>query len=70
MINAKKARELAEANKISNAMANIEKSIRKAVEGGRDYIISMEVITESISQTLSDAGYKVEQQISGTKISW
>ncbi len=70
MINAKKARELAEVNKVSNAIANIEKSIKKAVERGRDSIITMEVITEAMLQTLTDAGYKVEQQISGTKISW
>lgn len=70
MINAKKARELAEKNRVSNIMAKIEKQIRKAVEAGRDYIISMEAITPEMSQELSDAGYKVEQQISGVKISW
>ena len=70
MLDAKKARELAEKNRISNIKAKIEKQIRKAVEAGRDYIVSMEAINDEITQKLSEAGYKVEQQISGTKISW
>lgn len=70
MLNAKKAREQADANKIACALADIEKNIKKAVEKGRDHIITLAVVSDPVVQTLIDNGYKVEQQMSGTKISW
>lgn len=70
MLNAKKARELAEQNKISNTLLNLEKAIKKAVEKGADHILTMSTITAEIENKLIESGYKVEQQISGTKISW
>ena len=70
MLNAKKAREQADVNKIACALADIEKNIKKAVEKGRDHIITLAVVADPVAQTLIDNGYKVEQQMSGTKISW
>lgn len=70
MLNAKKARELADTNKNACAIAEIEKQIKKAIEKGRDYIITMTCVTETVEETLKNAGYKVAQQMSGTKISW
>lgn len=70
MLDAKSARAQADENKITVALANIEKQIKKAVAGGRDYIITMTAIAGQVEQELTAKGFKVEQQISGTKVSW
>ena len=70
MLDAKKAREQADANKIACALANIEKQIKKAVADGRDEIMTLTNATGAVEKELTDKGFKVEQQMSGTKISW
>ncbi|MBO5870372.1 MAG: hypothetical protein J6Q89_06440 [Clostridia bacterium] len=70
MLDAKSARAQADENKIKVALANIEKNIKKAVAGGRDYIITLTAVSAQVEQELTDKGFKVEHQIGGTKISW
>ena len=70
MLDAKSARAQADENKIAVALANIEKAIKKAVAGGRDYIITVTNVTGAVEKELTDNGFKVEHQIGGTKISW
>lgn len=70
MISAKQAREKTESNRLTLTRASVEKSIKKAIENGRDEIrisgaISAEIITE-----LKENGYTVEELNGLTKIRW
>ena len=50
-------------------LSKIAPIIRKKILKSR-YVTIAEEFNDEITQELSEAGYKVEQQISGTKISW
>lgn len=70
MLSAKQAREKTDENQVANFRKEIEKSIRHAIDKGRDKIqISGTVPTEIIDE-LKENGYTVEKQAVGLKVSW
>lgn len=70
MLNAKQAKEQTEMNKISNCKAEIKKAINKAIQKGREYIYLTTIVSTEVKKELNECGYKVENQIGRTKISW
>lgn len=70
MISAKEARKKTESNRLSLTRASVEKSIKKAIESGRDYIYLTTTIHKELESELTENGFKVEQQATGMKISW
>lgn len=70
MLSAKSAREQSAVGAVASVLKDLEKSIRAAIQKGKIQIhktgnVPPEVITE-----LETAGYKVEKQTTGIKVSW
>jgi hypothetical protein len=70
MIKANEARAQSAENKQFNALKDVEESIKKAIKKGRNYINTTGNTPKEIKEELENAGYKVETQATGMKISW
>ena len=70
MLNAKSASEQSEANRIQNQKNDIETLIKKAIKKGRNKIFTTGMVPKEIKDELESAGYKVEVQAAGLKITW
>lgn len=70
MISAKQAREKTESNRLTLMRADIEKSIKRAIESGRDEIRVSWTVPAEIFTELNENGYTVEELNGLTKIRW
>lgn len=72
MINAKQARELAAKNKVDNAVKDVETNIKKAIVKGKTevtFLCAFDLI-ETITEMLTESGYRVSPVQGGVKIYW
>ena len=70
MISAKQAREKTDENRVINFRREIEKSIKHAIDKGRDKFQISGTVPAEIIDELKEKGYTIEKQAVGLKISW
>lgn len=70
MLSAKQARENTDKNKVANFKSEIEKTIKRTIDKGRDEMRIMGTVPAEIITELREKGYKVEELKGITKISW
>lgn len=72
MINAKEAAAQSAENKQTNAIKDVEESIKKAIKKGRTeiaYTCTYDLI-DPVTEVLTNAGYTVKQIQGGIKVYW
>ena len=70
MISANEAKKQSEENRVKTTLEDIEKSIKKSIDKGNTQITKIGNLDKEIENILVEAGYKVEEQATGYKISW